>query len=189
MDVVRRYPHDGPPVVNERVDSVLSSHQFVPPCSGGRPHPPYVSPVHSGDCVDIVIMAVVVHGQRSHPCCPRAPVTGRERKHAVNYFCQVVLPRFTGVQSLVEGQLGWMQGVFAPDGDRVLLRVPIGSSCFASSVKEAFDKHSLRPARFTVHVFEHLPEGVRSVQAIDMVGFLVTMSAASTAAATGMMWR
>lgn len=92
------------------------------------------------------------------------------------------------MQFLVKGQLRSMQGVFAAHGNRVLLRVPVWSPCFATSVEETFDESSLGAACLAMHVLEHLSEGVCSVQAVNVVGFLVAMCAATTAAAW-MIWR
>lgn len=133
-------------------------------------------------------MAVVLYGQGSHACCPAMRIVCRERKHAVYYFFQLILPRFSRMQFLVKGQLRSMQGVFAAHGNRVLLRVPVWSPCFATSVEEAFDKSSLSSACLAVHVLEHLPEAICGVKAIYVVGFLVAMCAATTAAAW-MIWR
>ena len=81
-----------------------------------------------------------------------------------------------------------MQGVFAAHGNRVLLRVPVWSPCFASGVEETFDKCSLGAACLAMDVLEHLPEGVCSVKAVNVIGFLVAMCAAAIAAAW-MIWR
>ena len=81
-----------------------------------------------------------------------------------------------------------MQRILAAHGDCVFFGVPVWSPCLASSVEEAFDKSSLGPACFAMHILEHLPEGVRSVKAINVIGFLVAMRAATVAAAW-MIWR
>ena len=76
-----------------------------------------------------------------------------------------------------------MQRILAAHGDCVFFGVPVWSPCLATSVEEAFDKSSLGSTCLAVHVLEHLSEGVRSVKAINAIGFLVAMCAATVAAA------
>ncbi len=92
------------------------------------------------------------------------------------------------MQFLVKGEQRTTQRSLAAHGNRVFLGVPVWPSCLASRVEETFDKSSLSSACLAVHVIEHLSEGVRSVKAINVIGFLVAMCAA-TAAAAWMVWR